>query len=197
MKIITKSILLSALLAVFSLNAGTDDHGHDHHGHHHVDSAALFKGSLGGVYGREADKLVQLAKEFSEEQLAWAPAEGVFTGQGVLEHLISANYFLGSMLGLELPEGLNPREIGESLEGKEETIKTLEESIAFVKKALNGLDAHDLATEIDFFGNKMPKMSVALIVSGHSMEHLGQMIAYARSNGIVPPWSRPQPNQEG
>ena len=194
MNIITKITLLSAMLAAFSLNAGTADHGHAHQA---SDPSALFSGSLNGVYGREAGKLVSLAKEFSEEQLAWAPSEGVYTGQGVLEHLISANYFLGSMLGRELPEGINPQTIGETLNSKDETIAALEASIEYAKSAIEGLSSEDLATEIDFFGTKMPKMSVAILVAGHGMEHLGQMIAYARSNGIVPPWSRPQPKSEG
>jgi len=198
MKIITKWILPSAMLLALtcSLSAGTQDHSHASD-READDLSELFTSSLIAVYGKETGKLISLAREFSEEQLVWAPSEGVFTGQAVLEHLISANYFLGSMLGKELPEGINPQSIGETLSGKEETIVALENSIHFVKSAIEDTSSSDLAEEIEFFGNKMPKMAVAIIVASHAMEHLGQMIAYARTNGIVPPWSRPQSGNEG
>lgn len=49
---------------------------------------------------------------------------------------------------------------------------------------------HKLDDEVDLFGMKLNNMAIVLIIGGHANEHLGQLIAYARSNDIAPPWSR-------
>jgi hypothetical protein len=51
--------------------------------------------------------------------------------------------------------------------------------------------------ELDLFGNKMTARGLYFIAIGHLHEHLGQAIAYGRSNGVAPPWSRPAPGGQG
>ena len=55
--------------------------------------------------------------------------------------------------------------------------------------AIGNVAESDLDTQVDFFGQKMSKRQLMLIIASHSHEHLGQLIAYARVNGITPPWT--------
>ena len=65
----------------------------------------------------------------------------------------------------------------------------LRESYAWAEKAVADMPDSDLETQMEFFGQKMTKRAVMLGLASHSHEHLGQLIAYARSNNIVPPWT--------
>jgi len=46
-----------------------------------------------------------------------------------------------------------------------------------------------LEKPVDFFGNKMSTRSILMVLLSHMHEHLGQSIAYARTVGVVPPWT--------
>ena len=47
----------------------------------------------------------------------------------------------------------------------------------------------DLEKSMDWFGGKNTERGTLLFIVRHGAEHLGQSIAYARSVGIVPPWT--------
>ena len=135
-------------------------------------------------------KVVDLGGAFSEEGFNWRPAEGVRSVREVLLHTASANFFLGSVLGAKIPDDVNPRELENTVEGKDEVLEVLKRSIDFASAAVKELPEEELATEVDLFGRKAPKMMAVMIIGAHANEHLGQLIAYARTNRIVPPWSR-------
>ena len=65
----------------------------------------------------------------------------------------------------------------------------LKASVEQGKQALEKAGGGDMGEMRQAFGREMPAATVALILLGHNHEHLGQLIAYARANGIVPPWS--------
>jgi hypothetical protein len=73
---------------------------------------------------------------------------------------------------------------------KEQVVSTLAESFANLRKTLEGERAGSLAREVDFFGTATTRRGVLANIDTHIAEHCGQLIAYARVNGIVPPWSR-------
>lgn len=148
----------------------------------------LLNKTIIGSLSASADKMTQLAKAIPEDKFDWSPAEGVATVRGVLSHVAGANYFIGSMLGAKVPAGINPREVGKGA-NKAELIAAYEASVEFAKAAVSGVSAEAMAEEVEFFGNTVPRAQMALMVADHGHEHLGQMIAYARSNGVVPPWS--------
>lgn len=141
-------------------------------------------------YSGETDKMVSLAEAFSEKGFEWRPADGIRSVRETILHVASANYGLGKILGKDVPSGLNPREFERSIKGKAETIQVLKDSIEFAKEAVQGLDEESLDEEVKFFGMEAPRMSAAMILGGHAYEHLGQLIAYARSSDVVPPWSQ-------
>ena len=148
-----------------------------------------FSNAVLSSYDAATDKIVQLADAMPEDQYDWRPSEGVRSVKEALMHVASANFFFGSMLGASVPEGINPRELESSIESKEDAVKILKQSIDFARKAVDKVDGASLDEEIDLFGSKAPRTRLIVLVAEHAHEHLGQMIAYARSTGVTPPWS--------
>ena len=68
--------------------------------------------------------------------------------------------------------------------------EALRTSYAALRQALSGLSESDLNTSVKLFGRDTTKMGAALMLLMDQHEHLGQSIAYARSNRVVPPWSK-------
>ena len=98
--------------------------------------------------------------------------------------------------GLEIPEG-GPMALGQKWESevteKDDVIAKLEASFAYAAEAMGKVPNLEESTAI--FGFEASKRAYLIILLGHAHEHLGQSIAYARSNGIVPPWSQPPPEE--
>lgn len=142
------------------------------------------------IYGGTADKAASLAEAISADKYDWRPAEGVRSVKEVILHIAGANYFFASLLGTPIPEGLNPREFEKTVDSKEKAISTLRASVAHAKAAIANMKEETYNEEVDFFGNKMTRRQVLFVVGDHAAEHLGQLIAYARMNGVTPPWSQ-------
>src|SRR5437763_388085 len=68
--------------------------------------------------------------------------------------------------------------------------EALKASYVNLQKAITGLSDNDLQTPVKLFGRDMTKQSALMLILEDQHEHLGQSIAYARSNGVVPPWSK-------
>ncbi len=142
----------------------------------------MMANNLAGV----EEKLVGLAKAMPDDKFGWSPAEGVRTVSEAFMHVAGANYFFASKMGVDMPEGT--RGLEKTVKDKAGVIKQLEASFANIKKGLKGADMSQ-ATKL--FGGKEGTIGdLALIAVGHGHEHLGQVIAYARSNGVKPPWSK-------
>lgn len=144
-----------------------------------------------GDFDRAADKVVSLAEAIPADKYGWGP-EGVRTVIQSLMHIAGANYGLGSGLGAAVPEGVNPMTLEETVTTRDEALKVLKASIDHARSAIEGTKGMDLNAEKELFGRKMSTQSIILIINGHMHEHLGQLIAYARMNGVVPPWSAAQ-----
>ena len=144
-----------------------------------------------GMITFAADRVSQLAEAIPEDKYSWSPEEGVRSVAGVIAHVISANYFFGSKLGGMMPEGVNPQTIEQDLTTKAELTEALKQSTDFVVSAINAVENDDLGNKVEFpFPGEYTTMTAILIAQSHCNEHLGQLIAYARSNGITPPWSQ-------
>jgi uncharacterized damage-inducible protein DinB len=66
---------------------------------------------------------------------------------------------------------------------------TLKDSFIHAKKAITAMNDADLDKTLDWFGGKNTQRGILLFIVRHTAEHLGQQIAYARSVGVVPPWT--------
>ena len=180
----TIKVLIAVFLAWGLIGSAIADH-------HKKGEQSVFQTTFLGSYGSETDKLVSLVEEFSEKGFEWRPAEGIRSVHEAVLHVTTANYGIGSrFLGKALPEGLNSRDLGKTIKTREEAIVVLKDSIQFVKDAVGALDEAALAEPIKLFGNDSNRMGAVLVIGGHAYEHLGQLIAYARSSGVVPPWSQ-------
>jgi len=73
---------------------------------------------------------------------------------------------------------------------KAQTIEALRASFAHLGDIAGAVDHDDLHASHSFFGNQMSGIQIWLLTATHLHEHLGQTIAYARSVGVAPPWSR-------
>ena len=137
-----------------------------------------------------SDKLNQLAGAFSDEQYGWRPAEGIRAVSEVFVHVATANIALASALGYNMEmERPSMQEAEKMITSKADVMADLKMSQDHVRGAVKMLMGQDLSGEVSAFGQSMSRYRVLMIIGGHSHEHLGQSIAYARSTGVVPPWS--------
>jgi uncharacterized damage-inducible protein DinB len=148
----------------------------------------LAQSTIQAVLTGNQAQVIQLAEAFSEEQYDWRPMEGVNSVGEALLHVAGGNYFLASKLGFPPPEDVDMMNLGK-IEGKENIIAALKKSNAFVLEKIVMVETASLNEEVDFGFAKMNKLGGLLAIMEHNGEHKGQLIAYARSNNVVPPWS--------
>lgn len=132
-------------------------------------------------------KLVALARATPAEKYTWRPADGVRSISEVYMHIAGSNYFLGTFLGVPAPPGLT-RDM-EKLTDKQRVVAELERSFDHLHDLAHRINDADLEKAIRMFGRQTTGRGVMITMLNHLHEHLGQSIAYARMNGIVPPWS--------
>ena len=141
-----------------------------------------------------SDKVIQLAEAMPTEDYGWRPEEGVRSVGEVYVHIAMSNYFILSFLGAPMPKDLKPDSENENLEktitDKKDIINLLKKSFADAQSFLAGYTDTDFDTEVELPFGKFTKGQLLMLTATHPHEHLGQAIAYARTNHIVPPWSR-------
>ena len=144
--------------------------------------------TINGVLSGNQGQVIQLAEAFSEEQYDWRPAKGVNSVGEALLHVAGGNYFLASKMGFAPPADVDIMKL-DKIKGKANIIAALKKSNEFVLEKILEVETASLNEEVDFGFAKMNKMGGLLAIMEHNGEHKGQLIAYARSNGVVPPWS--------
>ena len=143
-------------------------------------------------------QVLALAKAIPEEKYAWRPAPGVRSFKEVFLHIVNGNQLLLNVAEKSPSREELLKQIEQNAKGeqdsvsKEKIVAMLAESFTGVRKALEGVrSTAALTRDVDFFGTPAPMGGVLASIDTHIAEHLGQTIAYARVNGIVPPWSQP------
>ena len=150
-------------------------------------------GVRGDVLRQIADaekKLVALAEATPAEKFAWRPGTGVRSTGEVFAHTAAANFFLPTFFGGKLPDGLDPRTLEKDGADKAKMMDALKKSFEHIRQAVTAASDADLEKATTVFGRQTTYRGVMLGAATHAHEHLGQSIAYARMNGIVPPWSQ-------
>jgi uncharacterized damage-inducible protein DinB len=138
------------------------------------------------------DKLTQLAEATPEAKYSWSPGKGVRSTGDVFMHVAAANYGIPSFWGVKPPEGFDFMNYEKSLTKKADIQQALKASFAHMKQNFMAMPEADLDKPAEFFGMKTTVRGGYLLLLSHAHEHLGQSIAYARTNGIVPPWTAKQ-----
>ena len=144
-------------------------------------------------------EFVSVAEAMPADRYVFAPSDGEFKGVRTfaqqVKHVAAVNYLLGAALLAEKPPVDTGGESGpDGVTTKEDIIKFLKDSFAYGHKAIATIKA-DTATEMiqsPFGSNKIPRLSLGVLYTGHGFDHYGQMVVYQRMNGIIPPPSRPQ-----
>jgi uncharacterized damage-inducible protein DinB len=144
----------------------------------------------------QGDEFTRLAEAIPAEKYSWRPAPGVRSVAEVLLHAAAANYNMYKSVGMPPPAGLDVAGLETSTTDKAKIIGTLVDSYAHARKAITNLPDADLEKTMDWSGGKITERGVLLFIVPHIAEHLGQLIAYARVLGVVPPWTEDEQKKE-
>jgi uncharacterized damage-inducible protein DinB len=148
-----------------------------------------FREEFLGQFDGSAAKFVALAEAMPEAVYDWRPGEGVASVVEVYMHVARYNYMYPDQnLGMGAPVAYQGWE--EEVTDKEEALAILATSMDHVRTVLGQMSDDDLEAATSLYGREVGKWAVLLQLVTHMNEHLGQSIAYARMNGVVPPWSR-------
>ena len=142
-----------------------------------------------GEWGHVSRQLVALAEAIPAEKFAWRPAAGVRSTSEVIMHAVMANFYLLSITGPKMPPDLTSIDLEKTVTAKADVIAWLKRSLEAVKTAHAGVKAGDLSRKVKVDGRDATVEGMYLRIIVHANEHMGQLIAYARMNGIAPPWS--------
>jgi uncharacterized damage-inducible protein DinB len=141
-------------------------------------------------------KVMALAKAVPDEKYSWRPAPGVRSFGEVFLHIAYGNRLIMTIAARQ-PVGEDLKKlIAETSAGdkqaldKAHTLDLLAQSFAAARKAIEPLRSGGLSHDADFFDVHTTRRGIYVLMDTHIAEHLGQAIAYARMNGIVPPWSK-------
>jgi len=140
---------------------------------------------------RLEQKVVGLAEAVPADKYDWRPAAGVRSVSEVYMHLAGSTFQILQGVGRPAPD--NAGEL-EKITDKVEVIETLKGAFAAAKEAMLAASDDGMDENVEFFGRQWSKRAVFYLTATHIHEHLGQSIAYARSIGVVPPWSAPKPD---
>ena len=141
---------------------------------------------LNDINGLEK-KYVGLAEAIPADKFSWRPAAGVRSVSEVFMHAAGANYMLPGLAAIKPPDGIS-RDMEKTVTEKDKVIAELKKSFEHLRSVSSISTEPDKTLKV--FGNEMSQRGFLTFLSDHLHEHLGQAIAYARINGVKPPWSR-------
>ncbi len=141
--------------------------------------------AFGDDAGVLSKKFTDLARVMSGKY-DWKPGQGVRSVGDVFNLIVEENGLLADALTGKTNTGTKPAPITDP--GKMQD--ALKASYANLQKAITGLSDNDLQTQVKLFGEDRTTQVAVMLILEDQHEHLGQSIAYARTNGVVPPWSK-------
>jgi hypothetical protein len=176
--------LLAAILTLSSSTASAQDAISK-------ESAAVMKAAFVADIDVMKGKFLGLAQAFPADKYTWRPMDGVRSVSEVLMLIVTETYgFAPTALGGK--PGLTREEMAplSKMTDKAQIVDQLTKGFAFAKKELESIDPATLTGKRRVMGTDRALPDIILAVGGDMHEHLGQLIAYARVNHIVPPWSK-------
>jgi uncharacterized damage-inducible protein DinB len=142
-----------------------------------------------------AEKAVRLAQAMPAEKYTWRP-EGARSVSEIYLHIASGNYGLLRGVGIQPPAAMDPRTLEKSTTDKAKVVEILKQSFDHVRQAVLNTSDRDLDKPARLFGQETTVRNVLYFLGTHQHEHFGLAIAYARSNGVVPPWTAARQAQQ-
>jgi uncharacterized damage-inducible protein DinB len=150
-----------------------------------LDSLAMTQAASVNDAGTLSDKFTGLARAMSGKY-DWKPAEGVRSVADVFNLIAKENDLLAGVLSGTTSTAASPAPITDP----EKMQEALKASYVTLQQAIAALSDDDLQAPVKLFGRDMTKYGALMLILDDQHEHLGQSIAYARSTGVVPPWSK-------
>ena len=157
------------------------------------------------LYGVVEQEVVSAVEAMPEEMYSFAPTNGEFKGVRTfaeqVKHIGFANHlYFGPLMG----ETIDANSVDENLNGpaalktKAEIVQYLKDSFALGHRAISGITSENAVTPLPNPVSPFltTRLAIAIIGAFHPKDHYGQMVVYLRMNGIVPPESRPRPQQQ-
>lgn len=134
-------------------------------------------------------KFVDLANAVPADKLNWRPSPDSRSFAEVLLHVSGERYQIMALMGAQPPAGFDGKTYEKSTTDPARIVDELNKSWAFAKNAINSMTNADFAKPIPKLGPDANAGDVVYILVADAHEHLGQSVAYARENGVVPPWT--------
>ena len=141
-----------------------------------------------GEWRHVSQQLIALAEATPEEKFAWRPAPGVRSTSEVSMHIAMSTFYLLSVTGPKLPTEMKGG-MEKTVTSKAEVISWLKRSLEAVKEAHLAETTKDLQRKVHIADRDARVDGIYLRILVHANEHMGQLVAYARMTGVVPPWS--------
>jgi uncharacterized damage-inducible protein DinB len=142
-----------------------------------------------GEWKHVSQQLVALAEATPADKFAWRPAPGARSTSEVYMHIVEANFYLLSITGPKMPADL-PDDAVKKITSKPEVIAWLKRSLEAVKEAHLAETPKDLQRTVHIADRDATVDGMFLRILVHANEHMGQLVAYARMTGVVPPWAK-------
>lgn len=156
--------------------------------------AQTIPGRIGQGYDGElkhvTSQLMDLAEATPTDKFAWRPSPGVRSTSEVYMHIAVANLYYVSVVGKEkMPAEIKPG-FEKSVTAKADVISWLKRSLDAARDARAKETPKELERRVEFFRRSTTADAVYLRLIIHCNEHMGQLVAYARMTGVIPPWSK-------
>ena len=149
---------------------------------------AGFRGEFMTQLADVEKKIEDLAQAMPEDKYSWRPMKGVRSVSEVYMHIAGANYLFPTFIGVKRPEGLE-KDLEKNVTTKPKILDALKVSFVHLREAVMQTPDSTLEKTTKMFGEDATYMGVIFTAALHLHEHLGQSIAYARMNKVVPPWT--------
>lgn len=192
-------IVVVALTLTFDASISGKDKAGDEPGAAQVPNAASATGARaefleGLAYYQQ--RYTRLAEAVPAEKYAWRPGEGVRSIGEVYAHITAANYGVAHAFGMQPPSGLDFKAIQTAAGDKAKITQLLTDSFGHLRQAILAINDGEMDKPQKMFGRQTTVRGAFTMIIGHFGEHLGQSIAYARVNGITPPWTEEAQQQQ-
>jgi uncharacterized damage-inducible protein DinB len=153
-------------------------------------SGAAVRDEMMRHFNESMSKVIALAAAMPSDKYTWKPSEPSMPVGHVYAHIARYNFwYLTSEMKLAAPPGIQLDTV-EAMRNKDQIVALLRRSRDYVRQSMGAMSATQLDAPTTLYGRALPQWAVMVQLVAHMNEHLGQSIAYARSNNIAPPWSQ-------
>jgi len=134
-------------------------------------------------------KFISLAEAIPADKFTWRPSSDARSFAELFLHVAGERYGFLGLMGATAPPEYDPKTFAKSTTDKAKIIEELNKSWQFTQGVIQGITNSDFAKPLPKLGPDANEGDVIYLLVVDAHEHLGQAIAYARVNSIVPPWT--------